>query len=282
MSLIHIARHGQSLGSFHEDEVREGISSKRFVRDDLVWRVGMSDWSPLHEVADAWGFDTALLGEAPMDDTTMPPDCCEPAWERRDTVGFFRAIYETIQMVLLAPNMTFSRLRRSGGLMSPLFYYLMMASGTLALRMMFELPLIFKNPSILGPQLAALSHRTITMGALAVVVLSPIFFFCAIFLTSAVTHLSLKIVKGAKEPFEATFRTFCYTLGSVSVCQLIPVVGGIIATLWSIVSYFIGLRKVHEISAWRTFFAILISTILSSMIVMMVAAMVILGFGIKV
>lgn len=280
MSSIHLARHGQSLGSFSEEEVREGISSKRFVKDDLAWRIGMSDWVPLHEVADSWGFDVSLLGEVIMDHQVVPPDCFEPAWERRSTIGFFKALYLTVKMVLMAPNHTFSRLRTTGGLINPLFYYLIMASSTLTIRLAIELPLVLKNPSMLGPQLATLPQNTIMIGALGLVVISPVFFVFTMFFSSLVTHLSLKIVKSAHEPFEATFRAFCYSLGSVSIVQLIPIVGGIISLFWGLLSYFIGLKKVHEISALKTFFAIFISTILSSAMVMLIAGIVIIALGI--
>ncbi|MCF7728926.1 MAG: YIP1 family protein [Chthoniobacterales bacterium] len=281
MSSIHIARHGQSLGSYSEEEVKEGISSKRFMKDDLVWRIGMSDWSPLHEVADAWGFDLSLFGEVTPHEK-IPPDYVEPAWERRDELGFIKALYHTVKMVLLAPNHTFSRLRITGGFLNPLFYYLIITSFSISIRILLEIPLILKNPLLLGPQLSSLSQSNIIIGALVLIVISPLFFIIGIFFSAAVTHLSLKIVKGAHEPFEATFRTFCYALGSVAVFQFLPLLGGIIAAFWGVLSYFIGLKKVHAISAWKTFFAILVSTMISFVIFMLVAAVYIVTFGVKV
>jgi hypothetical protein len=41
MSLIHVAHHGTSLGSFDFKEIAAGIASKRFAAEDLVWREGM-------------------------------------------------------------------------------------------------------------------------------------------------------------------------------------------------------------------------------------------------
>jgi hypothetical protein len=281
MFSIHIARHGQPLGSFSEEEIREGISSKRFLRDDLVWRIGMSDWTPLHEVADAWGFDIAQLGEV-ITKRVIPPDCMEPAWERRHQLGSIKAIYLTIKMVLLAPNHAFSRLQMTGGFMNPLFYYLIMASLSFAIRILFETPLVLKNPSLLGTQFASLSQNNIIVGAIVLIFLSPLFFIIGIFFSSAITHLSLKLVKGAHEPYEATFRTFCYALGSVAIFQLFPLLGGIIAAFWGVSSYFIGLKKVHVISSWRTFFAILISTVISFVIVMVMVAIFIVTSGVKV
>lgn len=270
MSSIYIARHGKSLGSFNEEEVREGIASKRFVQEDLVWRAGMNDWLPLHEVADAWGFDTSTLGGTAAE-MIKPPVCTEPAWERREEVGFLSALYQTIKMVLLAPNITFSKLRTTGGMLIPLLYYVIMTSFSFTITMLFQLPQILKNPSLLGPQLATFSQHAIIAGFFGLILISPFIFIIGILFSSAVTHLSLKIIKGAQEPFEATFRVFCYALGSVAIFQILPFLGGIIGAIWGVVAYFIGLKKVHALSGARTSFAILISVAIYSTIVIIVA-----------
>ena len=53
----------------------------------------------------------------------------------------------------------------------------------------------------------------------------------------------------------------CYAVGSASITQLIPFFGGIVSAIWGVITYFIGLKKVHRVSAWRLFFAILISVV---------------------
>ena len=109
MSQIHIARHGQSLGSFTEEEIKEGIRSQRFVGEDLSWKAGMSEWLPLKETVIAWGLDAvpakslAVGAELPL--------LSEPAWERRAELGFFQALAQTIGAVLFHPRKTFSKLK---------------------------------------------------------------------------------------------------------------------------------------------------------------------------
>ncbi len=44
----HIARNGQQLGVFSEAEMQPGISTGRFLPDDLFWAEGMPDWQPLN------------------------------------------------------------------------------------------------------------------------------------------------------------------------------------------------------------------------------------------
>ena len=89
MVTIHIARNQQSLGSFSEEEVREGIRSGRFSAQDLTWKEGMETWKPLGEMAPQWGLETpppiiqdraALLAV----DLKVSGDGTEPAWEERE------------------------------------------------------------------------------------------------------------------------------------------------------------------------------------------------------
>lgn len=258
MSQIHIARHGQSLGSFTEEEIKEGIRSQRFVGEDLSWRSGMSDWRPLEETAAAWGLDAVPIKSAGDE----LPLLTEPAWERRAELGFFQALTRTIGAVLCHPRKTFSKLKVEGGLLRPFFYYLLMSVVTFGVTLCYQMPSILKNPTLLPSQLEGVSHRTLILGVVIVWILSPIFFAGGIFISSFLTHLSLKLIARTKEPFQATFRTMCYAMGSASVTQLIPFVGGIVSAVWGVIIYFIGLKKVHRVSAWRLFFATLLSVIL--------------------
>jgi uncharacterized RDD family membrane protein YckC len=43
----HIARGGQQIGTFAEEEVRSGLAAGRFQGGDLCWTEGMMDWQPL-------------------------------------------------------------------------------------------------------------------------------------------------------------------------------------------------------------------------------------------
>ena len=260
MSLIHIARHGQSLGSFNEEEVKEGIVSKRFVGEDLSWKAGMPEWRPLEEMSAAWGFE--LTPSQSIEEDATPPPASEPAWERRSEVGFFVALYQTIRAVLFHPGKTFSKLSTTGGLLTPLFYYAMMSMVAFAAVLLYQLPAILKNPTLLSSQLEGISHQKLIAGFAAVWLLSPLFFMIGIFVSSGLTHLSLKIIARTKEPFAATFRTMCYSMGSASIFQLLPFFGGIVSAIWGVIAYSIGLKKVHRISGWRIFCAILLSVAL--------------------
>ena len=55
MATIHITRGTTSLGTFSEDEVREGLRTGRFVSNDLGWKEGMATWEPLSKFSEFAG-----------------------------------------------------------------------------------------------------------------------------------------------------------------------------------------------------------------------------------
>lgn len=268
MSLIHIARHSQQLGTFNEDDVREGMNLQRFFAEDLVWKQGMTDWRPLGEMAVEWGFDAATFQAAATDGAT-PPLLVPLPWEKRSELGFVKAFFQTARAILLSPKMTFSRLETTGGLVSPLLYYVMLASTVFTATLFLLLPALLKNPSALAPQLATLSQKAILAGFAGLIVVGPLLFIVGIFLSSFITHMSLKILGAAKKPFRATFRVICYSFGSTALFQLIPFFGGILGALWGLTLYFIGLKEVYSLSKWRAFFVIVVSVALYLILVVM-------------
>ncbi len=278
MSPIHIARHGQSLGSFTEEEIKEGIRSQRFVGEDLSWRSGMSDWRPLQETAAAWGLDAVPSKASPAD--AELPLLSEPAWERRTELGFFASIIQTVRTVLSQPGTTFSKLKVEGGVLKPLSYYLLMSVLTFGAVLSYQLPSILKNPTLLSSQLADVSPRVILLGLFIVWLLSPLLFTGGIFISSFVTHLSLRLIARTKEPFQATFRTMCYAIGSASVVQLIPFVGGIVSAVWGVIIYFIGLKKVHRVSTGRLFLVLFCSIVLFVAFYLLIIVLASLAMGV--
>src|SRR5437762_9959267 len=62
MAMIHVNRGATSLGTFSEEDVREGLRSGRFAPTDLGWREGMAQWQPLSQFPE---FSAASPGAVP-------------------------------------------------------------------------------------------------------------------------------------------------------------------------------------------------------------------------
>src|SRR5438552_7968528 len=103
MAMIHVNRGATSLGTFSEEEVREGLKTGRFVPTDLGWREGMASWKALSQFPELGGepAPAAPPQQAPPPSTIAPPVGAStseaPAprsglpWEHRQERGFLNA-----------------------------------------------------------------------------------------------------------------------------------------------------------------------------------------------
>jgi hypothetical protein len=82
-----------------------------------------------------------------------------------------------------------------------------------------------------------------------------------VFIVSGILHLCLMLVGGAKQPFETTFRVVCFAGGSADPLLVIPFCGGLIAGIWKIVLYCIGLARSHETDTGRAVLAVALPVI---------------------
>jgi hypothetical protein len=81
------------------------------------------------------------------------------------------------------------------------------------------------------------------------------------FVVSAILHVCLVIVGGAKQSFETTFRVVCFAEGSAGPLIIIPFCGGLITGIWKLVLYCIGLAHAHETDTGRAVIAVLLPLI---------------------
>src|SRR6266446_10030698 len=273
MAMIHVNRGATSLGVFPEEQVREGIRAGRFLPSDLGWREGMASWQPLSQFTDFAGdiaagpaasappppqqTPTAPAMIAPTAGSTSAPRSCLP-WDERHTKGLFSAFIETLQMVLTRPSAAFTAMRREGGFGEPLLYAVIGGSVGGAVSFLFSMGL--RSLGLFGNQ----DHNAFAMmagigvGSILFIIFLPVLICIGLFIGSGVVHVCLMIVGGAKQSFETTFRVVAFTHGSTGPLQMIPVCGGLIAGVWALVIYCIGLARAHETDTGRAVLAILL------------------------
>src|SRR5476651_1619715 len=120
MATIHVNRGGTNLGTFSEEEVRNGLRAGRFQATDLGWREGMAAWQPLSQFTE-FAADIAAAPAAGSAAPTPPPAPGTPPsrpaavvatpapphgartglpWENRLGHGLVAAFFETVRLVL--------------------------------------------------------------------------------------------------------------------------------------------------------------------------------------
>ncbi len=265
MATYHLNRAGTTLGTFSEEEVREGLRSGKFLSSDLGWREGMAQWQSLAQFSE---FAATPSGALPPPVTAgaqipMPPVIVARSglpWDERQTRGFFSAFAETLMMVLTRPGEAFTRMKREGGLVEPLIYALIGSCVGFMVYWLFLM--ILPSAAALGGDQNPLAHL-VGFGFIGIlwIIFCPVLFSLFIFISSAILHVCLMIVGGAKQPFETTFRVHCFALGSVGLLIIVPFCGGLVAGVWSIVLHCIGLARAHETDTGRAVLAVFLPLI---------------------
>lgn len=267
---IHVNRAGETLGQFTLQEVMAGLASGRFLPSDLAWRPGMETWVPLNKFSDLdvrpESQKLADQSPAPLADALPAVAGNGPDWEKRDELGFFNALINTVKGVLMSPSETFSDMRREGGLSSPLLFYSVLAivAGLVSIgyQAVIEIGMsaagagqeLAQNPA------AAMLGTGVGLGVAAILI--PVFAIIGVFIASGINHLMLMLVGAKPRDFETTFRVCAYGYGAANVLQLIPMCGGLISGIWGLVIVIIGLARAHETTTGRAALAVLLPAIL--------------------
>ncbi|MFN2507877.1 MAG: YIP1 family protein [Chthoniobacterales bacterium] len=265
MAMIHVSRSSAALGVFDEARVREGLQTGEFIGTDLGWTEGMTSWRPSCSELESFRTETPpppTAAAPPVGSTlaTAPapaPDRAGLPWDNRETSGFLNALFETIAMVLTRPSEAFRVMKRDGGFADPLLYVLIL--GMLGAVVSFGFSAMMQSLGFMGSRedgMAALLG--LGFSSIFVLVLMPVILIVGTFIGAAITHVCLMILGGANQSYETTLRVLSYSSGSASVFQLVPLCGGVIAGVWSIVLNCIGLSRAHETDTWRAVVAVLL------------------------
>jgi hypothetical protein len=193
----------------------------------------------------------------PLPSPPPPPfgDRTGPPWEQSGPPATQRYV-DTLKAVLMDPTTTFRNMRREGGLANPLTYYLIGVIVAALSQFIWEAALPFGGAGWYG------GYGIPGSGLVATIILYPIILLCAFFVASGIYHLMLMLLGGQRYPFETTARTVAYAYGSAMPINIVPICGGLIAGIWSVVALIIGLAQTQETTIGKAAGAVLIPAVL--------------------
>lgn len=184
-------------------------------------------------------------------------------WERRGESGASKGFLEALKLFVVSPGEAFAQTRLQGDYGSPLLFAIVLGCvGVLVAKVwetLFGISVLSAFPPEMREQLPFLVGGS-TFGLVLTLVLAPIYILVGLFIWSALLHLCLVLVGGLKQStagFEGTFRVVSYA----SVAQLgslVPVFGGLITFVWTIVLGVIGITSLHKSSQGQAIAALLI------------------------
>lgn len=176
--------------------------------------------------------------------------------------------------VLTSPNETFRWAVRSGGMMNPFLYALLMGSvfSVLGLMMSLVMPGAREDLSEMlnmlpegDPIRESLGDegylKFVMIGAMIFLVINSI---AAPLIVGLMFHLCLMMTGARLQGFEATYRVVAYGFGSSRPLALIPFCGVFLAPVWSVVVYVVGLAAIHGIETWQALIAVLLPGFLAA------------------
>jgi hypothetical protein len=268
--MIHVARDGAKLGEFTLEQIQAGLASGQFRATDLAWRSGMADWRPLGEVVGA------TTPPPPALTTSTAPAAGLP-WDHRQQLGFFKAWFDTVSLLITKPGDAFTMMRPEGGLMDPLIFGLIGGCAGTIVSILFQ-GLFQSIPGFGGRnnmfELFGLEPWTFLI---IYAVLSPLFVIIWFFIGSGVLHLCLMLVGGANRSFETTFRVVCFSVGSAHLFSMIPICGGLIAAVYQIVLECIGLSRAHQTTTGKAVMAVFLPVVVCCGICVVLAMLGVFG-----
>jgi hypothetical protein len=199
--------------------------------------------------------------------TGGPPRRGGIPWEERDRLGLGTALIETTKQVLGDPRAFFRAMPTTGGIGGPLLYAVII--GWLGLIAAGFYSALFN--SVVGrgmarfgesPEMARVLAFTQSWGGfVAQVVFGGVMVAIGVFVASAIYHVMLLILGGARRDFEATFRVVCFAEAPY-VLMIVPFCGNLVAWIWGMVLAIIGLSTAHEIGGGKAAAAVLLPLVL--------------------
>ncbi|HXY38285.1 MAG TPA: YIP1 family protein [Vicinamibacteria bacterium] len=183
---------------------------------------------------------------------TLPGGPSAVPWDERERLGTVNALVETTRQVLAVPGAFFRSMPTAGGIGSPLLYAVIV--GWLGLIVASLYQAVFR--SLMGSPFSTLGDRPeVTAlvgwvegwaGFVMQVALGGIFVVIGVFVGAGILHLFLLLLGGARSGFETTVRVVCFAQAT-SVVFLVPFCGQLVAGIWTLVLYIIGLAAAHRI-----------------------------------
>lgn len=189
-------------------------------------------------------------------------------WEQREQLGFVNALVENVKLFVMNPTEAFNRTRHKGDFVGPLIYAIVVGLvGVIFAQiwsLLFNASIMTMIPSGEFGEGMAPMMATTGLSTLFAIVFYPIYGTIILLIISGIFHLCLLLVGGTAQSdadFEGTFRVACYSQVA-TLANIVPIVGGLIALVWGIILWVIGLSTLHRTTQGKALLAVLIPVIL--------------------
>jgi hypothetical protein len=196
-------------------------------------------------------------------------------WERRGEIGTVPAFLQTVKAALLRPQECLGPPPGGPEIGSPLLFAVVCHTLGVVFAILWQLVSM-----LLMMRVGGLGAGVGEMGVFGVLGLlaGPLSALYWVFLWGGVVHLFLMMFGAARGGFVATARVQGYASAS-ALWNAVPLVGWMMAVVWSIVVQILGLASAHETGAGRTAAAVLAPFAVCCLVAFGFAALMAVGFS---
>lgn len=172
-----------------------------------------------------------------------------PPFEDLDNYGFFPGISQSIKRAMLAPKLFFEIMPLKG-MARPLIFALLLFEFYLVLSLFWNVtglpPFseLIPGTTLLNSDVDAGSGDPVFL-----FMLLPLMFVLNLFLSTALLHGVLMLLRAAPRGFEATFRASAYSYAAL-ILSVLPY-GYLAGWFWSLFISVIGCAAIHRTQTWR-------------------------------
>ncbi|MHB8068683.1 MAG: hypothetical protein ACYDIC_12380 [Desulfobaccales bacterium] len=192
-----------------------------------------------------------VAAAAPEQEPEAAPAALHPVpWEDGE-IGRLTGLGRTLGQLLFRPRDFFQSLPREGWAEALAFGLIVGTAGLLAC-LYWQLVLYLGLSRHLG-ELSALSRQFIGLGAgviVTVMLLTPLLMLANLALSSVGLWGAVLLTGGPRPEFPAVWRLTCYAQGALAA-GFLPILGGPVAGLGTLVLTYQGLRGVLGLHSWR-------------------------------
>lgn len=167
---------------------------------------------------------------------------------------------------------------RSGGPGAAIIYYLIIGVIGAGITLFWTTVLDYSSLSetLLGRE----QVQSSALSGIIEFLLSPLLLLATLYLVAGISHLILVMFDGAQSGFNTSVRVIAYAYSPV-LFGVVPVLGSIVALVWTIVLAIVGLREAHLTSRGKAAAAVLLPAgclfVLLTLVAMMAMALGLLG-----
>ncbi len=179
-------------------------------------------------------------------------------WPPSEDGSAVDAFGETWRAATFDPGSFFARVPRDRVIGPALLYYLLLVVLVAGAGLFWESLSLFGG---IGDTALGAEMGMETVSPLVGFLLTPFILLVMLFVSAGMAHVLLAIFRGAHHGFGTTLRVFCYAY-SPGIFGVIPILGGLVGSIWMVVLLVIGLREAHETTGWKAALAVLLPVFL--------------------